>query len=340
MNTKQTKQPVSDRKKKKRRKAKAQVQAKSDKNVATDTARPSTVGDYMTRAVVTVPPRMGLEEVCQQMVHHRISSCIVADAENRPLGLISERAIVRRIANDKSMKVTAGKAMSSPLLTCSPRTQLPAALSMMRSNHIRRLGVVRNKKLRGIITQADLLEATNRQFVKLTREHSKLRETAMRDELTGLYNRRALTEFFKEELSRVKRYGGLLALAFFDLDHFKDVNDLHGHDVGDKVLQRFSRVLRSCCRKVDIAARPGGEEFAVLLPAAGTRAARVFAERVRRETEKIAVRVGKKTVGITTSAGVCKWTAQASSMPAMLKQADIALFRAKGSGRNRVCVAR
>lgn len=299
----------------------------------------NTVGAYMTRAVVTVEPSVPLPEACRRMIGQSISCVVVADGD-KPLGLISERAVVRRLAGGKRMETSARRAMSAPLLTCSPRISLAGALQKMREHHIRRLAVTEHGKLAGIITQSDLLEASNRQLAALTQEHSRLRRTAMRDELTGLYNRRTFNEFFREELERVKRYGGLLALAVFDLDHFKQVNDRHGHDAGDEVLRRFAGVLKKCCREVDLPARYGGEEFTVLLPAVGTRAGRIFAERVRRETAGTKVRAGKQRLAVTVSAGVCKFTKRNRSMRAMLKGADRALYRAKHAGRDRVCVAR
>jgi diguanylate cyclase (GGDEF)-like protein len=293
----------------------------------------------MTRGVITVPPETSLREACRRMIRDSIS-CVVVAREGRPLGLISERAVVRRLGAGKSLEVSARRAMSSPLLTCSPRITLTGALEKMRENHVRRLAVTRRGRLLGIITQSDLLEASNRQLVELSREHGRLRAAAMRDELTGLYNRRAFNEFFKEELGRVRRYGGLLALALFDLDHFKQVNDRFGHDAGDAVLRAFARVLRECSRAVDVVSRYGGEEFVVMLPAAGTRAARIFAERVRRLLGRSEVTAGRQKLRCTVSAGVCKFTRHAGSMRAMLKQADRALYRAKHTGRNRVCVAR
>ena len=264
-------------------------------------------------------------------------SCVVVAEKGKPLGLISERAVVRRVGAGKSITVSAKRAMSSPVLTCSPRATLARALEKMRENHVRRLGITRRGKLVGIITQSDLLEATNRQLAELSREHGQLRAAAMRDELTSLYNRRAFNEFFKEELSRVRRYGGLLALVLFDLDHFKQVNDRYGHDAGDEVLRAFARVLRKCAREVDVVARYGGEEFVALMPAAGTRAGRIFAERVRRDLAGKTVRTSGGKLRVTTSAGVCKFTRHAGSMRAMLKQADLAMYKAKHTGRNRVC---
>jgi diguanylate cyclase (GGDEF)-like protein len=313
--------------------------SRRDPEPAEHRSGPAKVGAYMTRAVITVGPSMPLEEVCRRMISDNIS-CVVVAEDGKPLGLISERAVVRRVSAGKSTGVIARRAMSAPLLTCSPRATLAGALEKMRENHVRRLGVVRSGKLAGIITQSDLLEATNRQLAELSREHGQLRAAAMRDELTSLYNRRAFNEFFKEELGRVRRYGGLLALVLFDLDRFKEVNDRYGHDAGDEVIRAFARVLRDCTREVDVVARYGGEEFVTLMPAAGTRAGRIFAERVRRVLAAKEIRTSGGRLRITVSAGVCKFTRHNSSIRAMLKSADRSMYRAKHTGRNRVCVAR
>jgi len=300
--------------------------------------REATVGAYMTRAVVAVTPETPLPRACRVMLDHKISCVVVADGE-RPLGLISERTLTRRVGLGKPLEVPARSAMSSPPLCCPPDRTLAEALEDMRARHVRRLLVTEGGRLAGIITQGDLLEASRRQLAELAERHGRLRETARRDELTGLYNRRAFDSAFGRELGRVRRYGGLLSLAVFDLDHFKAVNDRFGHQAGDEVLRRFAATLRDCCREVDVPARHGGEEFAVMLPAAGTRAAAVYAERVRRETAALEVPAGGERLRVTVSAGVCKWTRATDSMRAMLAAADRELYRAKRAGRNRVCVA-
>jgi len=266
---------------------------------------------------------------------------VVAAADGVPVGIVSERDVVRRFAARGPLGVPVEQVMARPLLTATSREPAAHALERMREHHIRRLVVVDGDgRLAGIITQTDLLEASRRQLAELSDRHVKLTEAARRDELTGLYNRRAFNNFFQIELGRARRYGGLLALALFDLDHFKQVNDTHGHDAGDEVLRAFARLLQGNCREVDVAARYGGEEFLVLMPAVGTRAAAIFAERTRKELSGVELgAAGGRRFRVTVSAGVCKWTLQADSLRAMLKLADEAMYQAKHSGRNRVCVA-
>jgi len=299
------------------------------------------VGAYMSRSVVTVRPGAPLAEACRLMAERRIGAVVVAGEDDVPVGIVSERDMVRRFAKRQPLGVAVEQVMARPLLTAAPKEPAAHALERMRENHIRRLVVVDSGgRLAGIITQTDILEASRRTLAELADRHVKLTEAVRRDELTGLYNRRAFNNFFQIELGRTRRYGGLLALALFDLDHFKKVNDTHGHDAGDEVLRAFARLLQGNCREVDVAARYGGEEFLVLMPAVGTRAAAIFAERTRKELSGVEMRAaGGRRFRVTVSAGVCKWTLQADSLRAMLKLADQAMYKAKNSGRNRVCVA-
>jgi diguanylate cyclase (GGDEF)-like protein len=302
-------------------------------------ARLGSVGAHMSRAVVTIPPETPLIEACRLMAERRIG-CVVVASGPEPLGLVSERDVVRRFARRQGLSVPVSQVMNRPLLTTVPGEPVLDALERMRDHHIRRLVVVDERgALVGIITQTDILEASSRRLVDLAGRHVKMAEAARRDELTGLFNRRAFNNFFQIELGRTRRYGGLMAMVMFDLDHFKKVNDRYGHDAGDHVLREFTRILRANCREVDIPARYGGEEFLVLMPALGTRAAALFAERIRRELAAAEMRHGEHNFRLTVSAGVCKWSKAADSLTAMHKLADQALYKAKNSGRNRVCVA-
>jgi len=161
------------------------------------------------------------------------------------------------------------------------------------------------------------------------------------DPLTGLLNRRGLDERLAAELSRAGRDDACLACVQFDLDHFKGINDRYGHDVGDRVLVWVGAIILTESRGADVAARAGGEEFVVLLPATSRADARAFAERVRRVVEAgpgARHRDGiPDDLTVTISAGVSAARAPESA-DALLLAADAALYRAKAAGRNRVVV--
>ncbi len=161
----------------------------------------------------------------------------------------------------------------------------------------------------------------------------RLNRDAQTDPLTGLGNRRSL-EF---NLSLLQAEGRAFAAIVLDIDHFKRVNDNHGHEVGDQVLRRLAELMRRCCREGDLLCRTGGEEFLMLLPGASLEVATVVAERLRVTVQDTPV----QPVGaVTVSLGVARWDGEAGSEPVeALSQADRALYQAKQRGRNRVCAA-
>ena len=171
----------------------------------------------------------------------------------------------------------------------------------------------------------------------------RLADEARVDPLTGLLNRRGLEERLEAELSRAAREGTPLAAVALDLDHFKQLNDAHGHELGDRVLVWLGALLKEQARGVDVAARVGGEEFIVLLPRADDDAASTFAERVRRAVDDRRSESGRGRMGLsdelrlTLSAGVASADAPVDG-PALLAAADQALYAAKRSGRNRTVV--
>ncbi len=166
-----------------------------------------------------------------------------------------------------------------------------------------------------------------------------LRDIATHDPLTGLANRRAFDERTAEEIGRANRYGRPLALVMVDVDHFKRINDTYGHPVGDEVLQTISAVLGSHRRANDLAARVGGEEFALLLPETEAEEARVVAERLRAAVEQQHILTRAGVVQVTISAGVSAWTGDIRTSSAFLASVDAALYQAKNGGRNQVCIA-
>lgn len=168
--------------------------------------------------------------------------------------------------------------------------------------------------------------------------HSELHESTIRDALTGLYNRRHAMAVLDTEIARVKRDPAHeLSLAILDIDLFKRINDEHGHLTGDGVLRTIARLAESRVRASDTMARIGGEEFILILPDTGRDQAVQLAESVRRTVEEEPFDIGGTPTTITLSAGVAQWQAQMSAVGQLLKAADEQLYRAKSSGRNRVC---
>ncbi len=165
---------------------------------------------------------------------------------------------------------------------------------------------------------------------------TSLADASNRDGLTGIYNRRFFEHTLSKEYSRAQRYGGTMSLVLLDLDHFKKVNDTHGHMAGDDVLRETAQRLTGCLRDTDILARYGGEEFAVILPETAQAGAMVVAERLRAAMAATPILYSTQSLAVTISVGVTELRAGIIRYEDLIKEADLSLYVSKDNGRNRV----
>ena len=164
-------------------------------------------------------------------------------------------------------------------------------------------------------------------------------ESALRDGLTKVFNKKYFTDYLEKEFAFAARHGGPLALIFLDIDHFKKINDTHGHPAGDFVLSELSQMMADLLRTEDVLARFGGEEFTVLCRGSDQTGAKIVAERLRRTVEERKFTFGGKDIPVTISLGIASIPESGiTDHAAFLAAADKALYEAKRSGRNRVCV--
>ncbi len=163
-----------------------------------------------------------------------------------------------------------------------------------------------------------------------------LREQAIHDPLTGLYNRRYLEEVLARELIIARRKGHSISAIMGDLDHFKLVNDQYGHRAGDEVLRTFGKLLKTCSRGSDVDCRYGGEEFLLLLPGMSEQSARERAETLREALASTPVQFEQSLISVTGSFGVACFPRHAQTGDGLIAAADQALYAAKEAGRNRV----
>lgn len=164
----------------------------------------------------------------------------------------------------------------------------------------------------------------------------KAEELAKKDDLTGLNNRRAFFELGHRAFNQAKRYNHPISIIMMDIDHFKHINDTHGHTIGDKVLQALAEPLKRVTRTIDIIGRMGGEEFAFILPETDLDAASNLAERLRREIEKINLNHNGYAISITASLGVVTNNNENDNLESLITKADDALYVAKKKGRNQI----
>ena len=171
----------------------------------------------------------------------------------------------------------------------------------------------------------------------LVRTAEKLEKLATTDSMTGLYNRRHFLDLAQAEWSRFQRYHHPLSVLMIDIDHFKEVNDAHGHLVGDEVLKALVTRVQPCLRRQDLLTRHGGVEFCVVLPGADLAGAQALAERIRVGVCREPIDSNGVRIPITVSIGVAVMDKDvARSRSVLLETADRELYRAKGAGRNRV----
>lgn len=181
---------------------------------------------------------------------------------------------------------------------------------------------------------AERIRRNNVSVLESFKQQAQLRNLSVIDPVTGLHNRRWLSEVFLRQIDRCERANYPVCLAMLDIDHFKSVNDTFGHQGGDRVLNQVGRLMQKQFRPTDLLARYGGEEFAVLLPETDEQAAIAALERFRIVLEQMETAVAARTtVKVTISAGIARWHRD-WSLDDLLQHADEALYRAKSGGRN------
>ena len=181
---------------------------------------------------------------------------------------------------------------------------------------------------------------TNEDVTEQKTMQEQLELQAHHDYLTGLFNRRHFHEQGELTLAGAKRYDHALSLCMLDIDHFKNINDTHGHKAGDIVLQKLGHILRETLRTVDITGRMGGEEFAILMPETNFQEAAEMAERLRETVARsdVILEAGLP-LHFSVSIGVATMKSKDVNIDMLINQADEALYQAKNTGRNKVCLA-
>ncbi len=275
----------------------------------------SQVVSYRWMAVVTEDGQFGL--------HYHPRDAETAEADARRLLELPEGTSALRVEDEDAHGDTPA---ADPIVCPVPfgtRQLGRLALALSVDGEPESAGIVRlvARELGGPLRIAALMDESQR--------------LATTDPLTGLSNRRALLAALHVEISHARRHGTPLSFCLLDVDHFKSVNDVHGHAAGDLVLASIGQLLRRELRVPDVPARWGGEEFVVVLKQSNGNGALVAAERIRKAVEVLEIGSGGKAIPVTVSIGVSEFCA-ADSAETLIERADSAMYRAKLGGRNRV----
>jgi diguanylate cyclase (GGDEF)-like protein len=285
------------------------------------------------------------QDIFDSMEKYNHDAAMIVE-EGKPIGIVTTKDILRLLKNNADLTLPVSNYMTSPVETISQDCTLNEALRFMQDKHFKRIVTVNDQgKLVGSITQKELISITYSRWVsmiqsyqkelqqinaRLEKRSQKLEKIAATDALTGLYNRKKFLDLFISEYSIMVQRHNALSLLVMDLDHFKQVNDTYGHNIGDEVLKQVSNLLLKELRNVDILCRWGGEEFVALLPAADTSDAMNIAEKIRVSISELSIEGLPK---VTISIGVSQ-IKEGDDLHSVIERADKALYLAKMDGRN------
>ncbi len=298
-------------------------------------------------AVAEDAPVLG---VCQRMAEGRIGQVLVVptgwkpvsplDTPPEPLGIFTERDLIRAFAQHQGgvLQKSVGELMTAPVVTVEPDEDIQDVADLMTLMRIRRLPVVKDGRTVGMLTRGRIMDAQSRRIALMERENAALEERVVHDPLTGLANRVLFERVLDRELAKAEERGGGVAVLMVDIDHFKRVNDTYGHAVGDIVLRQLAQVMQATLRRADLPARLGGEEFGVILPMYGKVDPLTAAEKLRQAVEREVFGEPGEPLRVTISIG-CAMAHSRETQAHLLAEADKALYKAKGDGRNRVAIA-
>lgn len=286
-------------------------------------------------------------DVLFKMVENTMDNIIV-EKENKPIGIITTKDVMRLLKSSSDLSLDITNYMTTPLQTLEETATLKEAITFMTKKHFKRIVVVNaDGEIVSIILQRELISLSYSKWATIMKEYSnelsqinellnkktkKYEQMASIDQLTGLYNRYKFTELFVSLYATMVKRENDMSLIMLDIDHFKNINDTYGHNIGDKVLIEISKILKKNSRKVDIIGRWGGEEFVILIPTANIEDTEKIANNIR-----LAIKESNiiEDVQVTASFGVTQ-IKLGDTLEIAVNRADEALYEAKDSGRDNI----
>ncbi|WP_372999639.1 diguanylate cyclase [Sulfurimonas sp.] len=286
-----------------------------------------------------------ISHLLKDMVNNFYDNVVVVE-DLKPIGIFTTKDIMRLVKNKTDLDVNIEQHMSFPVDSIHKNSSVREALSFIKDRHYKRVIVVDDDGLlSGIITQKELISLTFSKWAILMKEYQdelseinlmlqnkniEYENIASTDALTGLYNRHKFTQLYLSSYTSMVQRHNDMSLILLDIDYFKKVNDVYGHNAGDKTLVQVSHTLLKILRNVDVVCRWGGEEFLIMLPTADLEHAISIAEKLRKAIEDLCIDI----VGqVTASFGVSQ-VREGEDMQDVIDRADKALYLAKDSGRN------
>jgi diguanylate cyclase (GGDEF)-like protein len=286
--------------------------------------------------------------VLEDMINLGYDCAVIVD-DDKPIGILTTKDVMKLLKIGSDLKKPVSEYMTTPIETLNEDSTIKSAVVFMNQKHYKRIVVVDdNLKLKALILQRELISLSYSRWALLMKKHShelsqinellekrtkKYEYLASTDQLTKLPNRYKFTDSFIKEYENAILNGTNLSLALIDIDYFKKINDTYGHDVGDTVLIKISKFLHECKDKGFSACRWGGEEFAILLPNLDVAHSKDILNGLKEKIYSSNILEDRK---VSISIGVTQVVLDGEKLEDVIKRADIALYKAKDSGRNSI----
>lgn len=288
------------------------------------------------------------QQIMEKMAIHNTDCVLALNDQGKLTGIFTTKDTLRYYEIKQDMNGPLKNYMTSPVITVPPDTSVKEALAFIKQKSFKRVVVKDdNDCLVGMILQRDLISITYNKWATLMRQFQDelqelnqvlaaktqlYKQMASQDPLTKLYNRHKFAEIFASEFLTMKSRENDMSLLMLDIDHFKEINDNYGHNIGDEVLVEVSELILQQQRQTDVVCRWGGEEFLILLPSANVDQALIIAENLRKKIAEVTF--DEPELKITASLGVTQARTD-EGLENLVARADDALYQAKREGRNR-----
>lgn len=283
-----------------------------------------------TREIITILPDQSLLDTARILSDHNIGALLVTDNEDKVAGVVSERDLVRAMAEYRSGAAdkTVNDVMTRSVISCDPNDKIVDVMEIMSGKNIRHIPVLEDGRLKAMLSIRDFDHA-----------YKRLQSQALTDELTGVSNRRHFLEILDQEFNRYRRFQTPLSVAVIQIDNFERINETYGQTGGDKVLCHLAELLSKDLRTFDGLGRIGGEEFAIAFPSTEMRKTERACERLLATIRSAEVVTENGSIRFTASAGVTEAHSETRDINDIMKQAEANLGNARSSGQDQVIAA-